>query len=84
MFALTFVSGCVSTGQSPTLAKYTEEQITRCYNSLTIKEQDEAQRNARAAMTNTALIPIVGPLMVDGSEELYKEYEKICKRKGIV
>lgn len=87
MACISMLTACGSvgrTGASPTLAKYTDAQITRCQNSLTLKEQDEVQRNARAKMMGTALIPFVGVFMVDGSEEMFVEAEKICKRKGIL
>ncbi len=78
-------TGCTPTsGKSPTLAKYSDAQINRCYNSLTIAERDEANRRARADATGKAMIPLVGVFLVDANEEIYQEYERICKRKGII
>lgn len=72
------------TGPSPTLAKYTEAQLMRCQKSLSIKEHDEVLRNAMARNNAKLLIPYLGPLTMDGNEEVYRETEKVCKRKGIL
>lgn len=72
------VSGC-ATGPSPTLSKYTEQQQKRCYTSLTFAEKEGAKRNTQMKL----LIPGAG-LFVGTSELLYQEYEKICKRKGVI
>ncbi|WP_299852575.1 hypothetical protein [uncultured Roseovarius sp.] len=71
------LAGCAA-GPSPTLAKYSDAQINRCYNSLSYKDRQAAQAKAQ----QVAYIPIAGALMFE--EQLYKEYEKICKRKGIL
>jgi hypothetical protein len=84
VLSLLVLTACATTGQSPTLAKYSDAQIKRCYNSLTIAERDEAARRAKADAVGTALIPIVGPLIADAKEELYQEYERICLRKGVI
>ena len=70
------LSGCF--GPSQTLARYSEAEIQRCARSLTFKEQQAAQVKAR----NTAMIPFAGIFMAE--EALYKEYERVCRRKGII
>lgn len=72
------------TGPSRTLAPYTEDQLVRCQKSLSIKERDEVVRNAIARNNAKLLIPYLGPLIMDGNEEIYRETEKVCKRKGIL
>lgn len=84
--AMLVVAGC-ATGPSPTLSRYSDAQIEKCAKSLTQSEEVEAQRNAQARITRTGLIP--GGWMVTGltrsnTEYLYEEYEKICRRKGVL
>lgn len=87
-FALTLtLANCTSlgpTGPSQTLAAYTEDQLARCQKSLSFKERDEIVRNAIARNNAKLLIPYLGPLTMNGSEEIYRETEKVCKRKGIL
>lgn len=72
--ATTSVGLTACTGASPTLGKYSDAQIKRCERSITTREYQEATNRAGLA----AGIPVIG------SEILYKEFEKICKRKGIL